>query len=185
MNATTALVQMQRMQRPGRILGTLRMHNIRNFSISSQQGGLSPLDRTAFSAHSIQMVNAGSVNLAALNGYNVLDNSGTPLIITGQLTGCSFVAMRIGTGVLMTHIRPIGTTPQQLETDLRNNGAFNGHVGAITVYGANTDYNHATEDVSIVGVATSATHWRVFAQVHPNARTGNNRQVTRLDYFDI
>ena len=183
--ATRDGAAVQRMQRPGRTLGTLRMHNIRNFSMSSQQNQLDPGDRTQFSAHSIQMVNAGAVNLAALNGYNVLDNSGTNLIVTGQLTGCSFVALRVATGVLMTHIRPIGTTPTQLEIDLRNNGAFAGNAGAITVYGANTNYNHNTQDVSIIGVPRSPTQWRIFCQVHPVARVGNNRRVTRLDYFDI
>lgn len=173
----------QRFTRPGRILGNLRPHHIRNFSIGT--GNVANTDSTGFMAHSVQMVNANAVNLAALNGYFIADNSGTDLMVTGQITGCAFVALRVAGGVVMTHIRPMGTTPQQLELDLANHGAFFGHPGPLTIYGAATNYNQPTQDVTVIGVATAPTQWRVYAQVHPNAATGNNRQVTRLDYFDI
>lgn len=81
-------------------------------------------------------------------------------IVTGQLSGCSFVVEQLGGGnIRCAHARP---------TAALNGPALRAAIaglGGNTVYGTGTEYNAATERVSIIGVANhTAATWDFYAQ---------------------
>jgi hypothetical protein len=144
--------------RPGHILGTHRMHETESFDIRSvaAMGAIGPLTaRYAFLAHSIHM----DLGTAQMKFYR-LGAGGPPIMVTGELSGCSFVMVDAGGGqVDVAHVKPTG----QIGKDLFGNLS---RVKDFVVYGAggtHGNYDSDTRLASIVGVRDGA-QWRIFAQ---------------------
>ncbi len=106
-------------------------------------------------------------NLAAMTTYT-LSHTGPALMMTGELTGCSFVITPVlnSNDIVVSHVRPGGlTTPngQALRANL-----LASHQNS-TVYGFE---QNATERgmygvdraVTIIGIRDSHNRWRIFAQ---------------------
>ena len=164
-------------ERPGRTLGTLHMHSISTFQILCYDPGG---DAHNFKAHSVQMVSEGSVAINAIQGYLLPDPSAHPIMVTGQLSGCSFACLSTANGVLTAHIQPNPNNAANLRTNLKNNGRFAGHPNSsIVVYGSHAGaggpgYDHNSEYVSVIGVHCQG-RWKIYAQVYMD------RKVIRLD----
>jgi hypothetical protein len=151
--------------RPGSVLGTLSMKATESFDIRAMAaiaavGGVG--NGQVFNAHSVHM----DLNQAAMHFYN-LDNAGPNIMVTGQLSGCSFV-MRAGAAgsVDVAHVSPAGTTGALLIAALQ--AAF----PAALIYGVGS-YDSNDRVVSILGVR-GGTGWRIFAQKH-DATSGDYR----------
>jgi len=90
------------------------------------------------------------------------------VLLTGQLTGCSFIVRPGEDGFYCTHIKPAGQTGNQLQDQL------NGFRMADTiVYGMNDYGNNA---VSIIGFH-NGLDWSIFAQ----RRNGRGGPITQVD----
>lgn len=159
-----------RTPRPGRLLGTLNMHNSRNFKFSPHAG--EPVgDPIQLMAWHVDVSPSNGMALDNIPGLRVSRSGGPDLVLTTLLNGCSFVCEPRPTHVLMAHLQPTGgISAAQLEADILAGGAFAGGGGDLTVFGGGLCYTAATNDVTIIGVRTGQV-WRMFAQVHPrNAR---------------
>jgi len=148
-------------KRPGTIMNTLRMKPTESFEIRSDAAMLGvpvvpgvPVNGHVFQAHSVHM----DLGIGAMNFYN-LGGGGPNIMVTGQLTGCSFI-MTAGAGgsVNVAHVSPTGTTGVLLRAALAAANA-----GA-QIYGVG-QYDHNDRTVSIMGVRTGTT-WRIYAQKH-------------------
>ena len=142
-------------RRPGSVLGTLNMHTTESFDVRSAAivfGG----NGHPFSAHSVHM----DVGTGAMGFYR-LDGTGPNIMVTGQLSGCSFVMMPVGANdVDVAHIKPHQITGKTLHDNLSNTFAN------AVIYGDSKDggfYDSDTRVVSIVGVRF-AGEWRMYAQ---------------------
>ncbi len=124
----------------------------------------------SFMAYAVAMVSYNDVaNPGALDGYEVLNGGGPEIMVTGQLTGCTFAMLETVRGVLMTHLRPgVGTTGAQLRDALAAGGAFAAHDGQpIVSFGAGQGprlYDSGAERVTVIGVRRS-WRWTVYAQI--------------------
>ena len=108
--------------RPGSILGGLNRHTTQRFTArpNSIFGG------TSFHAFHIPV----QVSNIAINPH-FLPVSGTGIMLTTELTGCSIVMIPGGGSFSVAHLQPTGETGAQLRTRLTQPG--------ITIYGQ-TDY---------------------------------------------
>jgi hypothetical protein len=142
--------------RPGRILGTLNMHATESFDIRSAAIVVGPGGGHRFQAHSVHM----DVGTAAMGFYR-LDGAGPNIMLTGQLSGCSFVMMPAGVGSIdVAHIKPHQISGKAMHANL--GGAF----ANAAIYGDSTQggfYDSDSRVVSIVGVR-SGGQWRIYAQ---------------------
>lgn len=149
-------------KRPGSLLGTLSMHDTESFEIRAAGGAMAAVGAGhgghPFLAHSIHM----DLGTAAMGFYR-LDGAGPNIMVTGQLSGCSFAMLSGGPGqVDVAHIKPVGAmTGQNLYANLT------GAVVNAQVYGAadmSGHYDSHDRVVSIIGVRTPAGQWIIFAQ---------------------
>ncbi len=110
----------------------------------------------AFQAHSIHM-DVGTGNM----GFYRLGAAGPTVMITGQLSGCSFVMSPVAAGVVdVAHVQPQGQTGQALQATLA------AAVPNAEIYGAagtGGNYDSADRRASIVGVRFGGA-WRIYAQ---------------------
>jgi hypothetical protein len=151
--------------RPGSKLGTWSMKATESFDIRAMAGigavgGVG--NGHVFNAHSVHM----DLGQAAMAFYR-LDNTGPNIMVTGQLSGCSFVMTAAAGGTIdVAHVKPVGITAATLLTNLTaaNPGAL--------IYGAGA-YDPNDRTVSIIG-ARDAAGWRVYAQKH-DATSGDYR----------
>lgn len=112
-----------------------------------------------FNALSVPMHNYNAVTVAALDHY-LLDGTGDGLMITGQLSGCTFAWRVAGNDLMCTHIRPVGTTPTQLQNALRTNGRFTAApVSPLYTFGMD-DYGPYA---NVIGVRKNG-QWSLYAQ---------------------
>jgi hypothetical protein len=124
----------------------------------------------AFQAHTIKMIGWSDLHddghsPITLAGYT-LDALAPGLMMTGQLSGCAFCMLRVGTTVICTHIQPTGTDGATMQNALQARGAFAGHPAQpLTIFGRNNYAAYA----SVMGVR-KAGEWRVYAQ-HLNSPT--------------
>jgi hypothetical protein len=145
--------------RPGSRLGTLRMHATESFDIRAAgalAGALPGAANHPFLAHSVHM----DVGAAAMGFYHL--PAGAPnIMVTGQLSGCSFVMVPAGVGqVDVAHVQPQNQTGQALY------GNITGAIPNAQVYGASGtrgNYDSADRRASIIGVF-AAGQWRIYAQ---------------------
>ena len=143
--------------RPDSILRTQKMHATEAFSISTVT---SPLCHS-FNAYSIEMVQS---NVAPIVLYNI-PTGGPNIMVTGALTGCTFIIDRGPHGTIAcAHLQPNGETGAQLHARLKT-------AGYDKVYGRER-YDHLHDStnplsfdrtVTIIGVRIGG-HWQVYAQ---------------------
>jgi hypothetical protein len=135
-------------------------------------------DKPQFKAHAVAMhcydgkkTPASKDALGALASDELplyeLNDKGSDLMMTGQLTACSFVLLRKGKSVFCTHIEPgkdAMKTGADLDRELSARGLFDGHREKPVVWGKT---KYPDPDVAfIVGVRTSGK-WAVYAQLRP------------------
>jgi len=146
--------------RPGKILKTKRWHQTESFNIGTMQYIKARTGNAHnFLAHSIHM----DVGQANLNFYTLPAIAGPSIMVTGQLSGCSFVISPIdySQDVNVAHIQPAGVNG----VNLRNNlVALHPHA---TVFGpSNQKGNYLTANnrvASMIGIRT-AGRWNFYSQ---------------------
>jgi len=145
--------------RPGRVLKTKRWHQTESFNLrtaaSMHQLGQRGVQ---FLAHSVHM-DAGANNL---NFYRLPSIGGPNIMVTGQLSGCSFVISPIANSqdVNVAHVQPVGVDG----VNLRNNLAGLHHNA--TVFGVSAQrgyYQGANRAVSMIGIR-AAGRWSFYTQ---------------------
>jgi len=156
-------------QRPSSSVGNLKMHDTESFDIRSQNSivGVAPANSFFFNAHSIHM-DAGALEM----DFYALGGAGPNIVVTGQLSGCSFI-MRPGAAgaVDVAHVRAVdGLAPATLATALA-------HMPNAQVYGGidtTGNYDFHDREASIIGVRT-AGQWAIYAQKQQPDVTGVHR----------
>jgi hypothetical protein len=159
--------------RPDNILGTRSMHGTEAFSISS---GASPMCHS-FNAYSIEMVQSNVTPIALYT----LPTGGPNIMVTGALTGCSFIIDHGPGGTIRcAHLQPNGETGAQLHARLKP-------LGYAKVYGRER-YDHLYDStnplsydrtVTIIGVRNGGK-WKVFAQKLDMMNDFSIRSVHRI-----
>ncbi len=139
-----------------------------------------------FNAHNVPMQSEESngvtmVIVPALNGVTLPAMGGPSIMVTGQLSGCSFVYQpRADGSIKVAHIQPgkrvegdvadvkIATSGMSLSANLANTGRFVGNNGAVKVFGSNY-YQHQYDDgisrCTIVGIRR-INGWNFYAQMY-------------------
>jgi hypothetical protein len=147
-------------QRPGTVRGTGKMHDtdaydIRTMVTVNNFGGLD--GGHTFNAHSIHM----DADIQTMAPY-LLGNAGPAIVVTGQLSGCSFVASaNPAGGVNVAHVRCQPGQGAALATQLAQAVANSQVYGATdTIAG---DYDANDRAASVIGVR-SGGQWRIYAQ---------------------
>lgn len=145
--------------RPGRTF-SWRKHEISSFKIQPANVAPAGVSRQLIIAHSVPMHFENTITINALDAY-LLDNAQDGVMVTGQLSGCTFcVAPAGGNNLACTHIKPVGAAGGgPLQTNINNNGAFSTHPGPLTTFGRNDYPAYAT----VIGVRAAGT-WRIYAQ---------------------
>lgn len=121
-----------------------------------------------FSATAIKMHTdfTSACNAAALQGKLVDVDQGADIVLTGQLTGCSFV-IQTGGSLKATHIKPVGQSGNALHTQI---DGF--HLANTKVYGMN---DYGGDAVMIIGFKSGG--WQIFAQKVANRTDYGTRAV--------
>lgn len=147
-------------QRPGARLGTHHWHNTQAFNLRSGAVG-NPLAGPAahnFQAHSIHM----DLNIVALGFYQLPAVGGPSIMVTGQLSGCSFIIVPTHGGNLdVAHVKPAVGGGANLRTALE---AL--HPAPAFVYGvrnAHGYYRGYDREAAIIGVRIAGA-WQIYAQ---------------------
>lgn len=146
-------------KRPGSVLGTLRMHDTESFEMRANGGPMMAVGfgngEHPFDAHSVHM----DVGLPNMGFYRL--GAGVNIMVTGQLSGCSFVMIPAGAGqVDVAHVKPSAQTGQNLYDNIVANNPN------AQIYGAaGTRGNYDSDDrvASIIGVR-SGGGWKIYAQ---------------------
>jgi len=141
--------------RRGQVLGSLRRHATQRFDIKARGSALgNPPNSVWFDAHSVKMFQSDRPHDI---GVYRLPAGGPNLMVTGQLSGCSFAIRENGDGTLdATHIQPSRNVPAGLlNRTLKRTGEWT------EVYGRE-NYS-AAHRASIIGVRRAGS-WRIFAQ---------------------
>lgn len=161
--------------RPGKILGNLNKHAVEAFAFSSQD--IRGTDPVTVKVHLIgtQEQAKKEPDFNNLEAYLCPRKDDADVMITGQLTGCTFCCLETPEGMAVAHLQPKKGGADALR-EACEQGAFQGLRGDLVVYGPGNGYNPATENVSIIGVRKSKK-WSIYAQVHP----GRGRTLTRVD----
>jgi hypothetical protein len=142
--------------RPGSVMRTHNMHATESFELHPNSAFHMPSEHI-FPAHSIHM-DLGVNQL----GFYKLFASGPNVMVTGQLSGCSFVINPSADGgIYVAHIKPVGQTGAQLAAILTHTypQAF--------VYGASAEHGYYDSDdrvVSIIGIRDGGNAWSIYAQ---------------------
>ncbi len=159
--------------RPGSVLRTQRMHDTECFYIDNQgmHGG------HGFQAHSVEMVQS---NVAAVPFYTLPAAGGPDIMVTGALSGCTFlVDVGAGGAIQCAHLQPNGESGTAL-----NNRMLGQHDA---VYGRN-NYSHLHDaanvnsfdrTVTIIGVRRNG-EWKVYAQKLDTMQAMSIRSVHRI-----
>lgn len=135
-------------RRPGRILGTLRMHEATGFRVNTAQFKQGEGDM--FPLHGLYT----GLSSQAPAWYQ-LGNTGPDIMLTAKLTGCTFVARPGAQGqVEVAHLKPDQETGLQLNTRMKVPGqdAF-----------GRLSYDIDSRTVNVIGIRTG-TNWQVFTQ---------------------
>jgi len=142
-------------KRPGTVLKTHRMHDTETFHFCLLNPPLGKPDNayTSVQVHYVEMVSATSATVFNNIVWKPLTTN-VQIMVTVQLSGCSFL-WRTQNGVLeCAHLQPTGgLTGPQLQAQLTGHGA--------NVYGRD-DYGEGRV-VTIVGVKRGSD-WRIYAQ---------------------
>jgi hypothetical protein len=157
--ANYTMVNVGASMRPGSIMGNLKMHATESFAIRSAAAMMALAaghGGHAFQAHSIHM----DVGTAAM-GFYVLGAGGPNIMVTGQLSGCSFVMIpgAIAGQVRVAHVQPQGMTGQALAAQLTG-------IANSQVYGASAttgNYDAVDRAASIIGCRIGG-QWCIYAQ---------------------
>lgn len=112
--------------------------------------------------HNVRMIpNNVHIELNDLEAYSVA--AGPDILVTGQLSGCSFVTLTLGGQLITAHVQPGGTRAAgpMLKQSLEIKGRFHGHPNQqfTRVFGAGDYPNYA----HVVGVRV-AGQWKVYGQ---------------------
>lgn len=170
--ANYAMLNRGASMRPGSVLGKLRMHETESFDIKPTSFLGQGHGGHTFSAHLVRM-DEGTANM---NFYR-LDASGPPIMLTGELSGCSMVMLpATGGHVEVAHVRPRQQTGQQLY------GTLNAALPNAEIYGASGTSGHYDSDdrcVSIIGVRAGG-QWFLFAQKKLAGADGHIRSVYQI-----
>jgi hypothetical protein len=180
-DATSSLANVP--QRPGSVLRHLNQHDTRFFWIRHGRNLVpGPVAGTCwFNAHSVKMWDASKPN--DVLPYTLPAAAGASLMVTGELTGCSFAIHDNHDGSLVvTHIKPHLLVPGEhkglevrakpLQKLLEANTFWD------VVYGGK-NYDSGQRRVSIVGCRT-ASGWKIYAQKLENLAPHNVRTVKRI-----
>lgn len=160
--------------RPGSILGTKKLHGTEAFNIRATASGIHAANSHIFQAHSVHM----DLGYAAMLYYR-LNMMGPNIVVTGQLSGCTYVIQpAVGGGVDVAHIQPVGgMTGATLAANIKAN-----HPNAF-VYGATAGrgfYDSDKRVVSIVGVRIGGG-WSLYSQKQdPAGQAFTIRSVYRI-----
>lgn len=109
------------------------------------------------------LYNDVNFNSAAMDTY-ICDGSGDGIMVTGQLSGCTFCIMPTAGGVACIHVKPEGIGAIQLHNELHTQGRFNGHNTALTTWGRN-DYPNFS---NVFGIRRGG-QWSFYAQLSADA----------------
>lgn len=180
-----------RTPRPGSILGTLHMHDSKNFLFvpPAHQGNIAGPSQHLLVWHVDVTPRAGLPNLQSIPPLRVSKAAGPDIMVTTSLNGCTFCCETVGNDVFMAHIQPTNTGAL-LATEFNNGGARNGGQfvggnGNLTYFGSdgtNLGYDAGQNNVTVIGVRLANT-WRVFAQKQSPINVGN--QVTGVVEFFV
>jgi len=157
--------------RPGSFMKTLNAHptdgvRLDTSTVANGQGQL-------FQAHSVHM-DAGAQNL---NFYTLDAETGPSVMVTGQLTGCSFVMRETANGLEVAHVSPgPGQTGQQLHTALADT-----HPNVYGAAGTSGNYDSQDRSVTVVGVRANGK-WRIFAQKQVRAALAQGNKEIKSVY---
>jgi hypothetical protein len=106
-----------------------------------------------------------------------LNDKGSDLMMTGQLTFCAFVMLKKGNRIFCTHVEPgkdAMKTGADLDKELSAKGLFDGHTEKLVVFGKT---KYPDPDVAyIVGVRTSGK-WAIYAQLRP--KSDDSKPITK------
>lgn len=175
-----------RTARPDEVLGTLRMHESKNYKFTPRRESVigSPAQVRVWY---VDVTESATVVQNRIPSLAVSRRAGPDIMVTMLLTGCTFVYEPTPHCVLMAHMKPAAGQPPgegaRLETAIMNSYMLSGGLGfgKATAFGAGRAYTSLTEEVTIIGVR-SQEQWRLFAQYHP--RAGDNmRSVTQVVEF--
>ncbi|BBL99926.1 hypothetical protein [Microbulbifer sp. GL-2] len=161
--------------RPGTVLGTHNMHTTESFQIRGNAFYLATNPHLFFT-HSIHM----DVGAANLGFYRLPSATGPSMMVTGQLSACSFVIRPVvgSTALDVAHVQPAAVNGDTL----RNNLAAT--YGTAFVYGTSNQrgfYNGANRTVSVIGIRTG-TNWKIYAQKHDRT-TGDYRILSVYEIY--
>jgi hypothetical protein len=139
-------------ERPGRILGTLRMHQTQGFTIccNGMPQNTSLQMRAMFSAHYVEM----RESTAAMQWYALA--MGSDIMLTCKLSGCSFAVREQNNAVQVAHVQPRGVTGVGLQYSLAYNQPDR------IIYGG-LNYDTATRSATVIGV-NRAGQWKIYVQ---------------------
>lgn len=158
--------------RPGRVLGSLWTHEISSFRLAEQSfmAGVNP---TGVQGLVVPMVNYNSDadRCPNLSGdvtkmpHYVVDNSAN-LMVTGELSGCTFVWLERGDGATLwaTHVRPTGLTGGELHKKIKDEGRFDADTATRLSTFGRMDYPDQRERATVIGVRVHGK-WKLFAQI--------------------
>jgi hypothetical protein len=181
-DATASLPAGSVPQRPGSVLRHLHQHDTQLFFIKAgASAGPNVAGSAWLVAHSVKMWDAGKAH--QVQPYTLPAVGGPSLMVTGELTGCSFAIHDNNNGSLVvTHIKPHLLAPgehagavlraQPLQTSLQNNPYWD------VVYGGK-DYDTGNRRVAIIGCRTGTT-WKIYAQKLENAMPFTIRKVKKI-----
>jgi len=130
--------------------------------------------------HNVRMIpNTESIDLADLEAYS-LGAGGPDIMVTGQLSDCSFAVLSAGGNHLVAHVQSGGVRvrPAELKAILQRTGRFHGHADQRLnrVFGRG-DY---TCLASVLGVRVGG-QWQIYAQHYTGSGvTFRITDVTRL-----
>jgi len=179
----TVYIQKHNMSRPGSFLGKKRMHQWYLYSFEHKQPKSNPMtgdinpEYTNFQAYYVPISWSDDPNPTWCDADN------DPVImITGQLSGCSFVVKDAGEGgeLRTTHLQPtIGRPGGNVTGDALNTALKRDHEDW-TVFGK-SNFDSDTYIVNVIGVRDRDKGWQIFAQ----KRNRWNQQWTILDVAKV
>ncbi len=159
-------------ERPGSILRTKNMHTTQSFQVRARAAaaGNNPAGSVWFTAHSVKMFH--SDNISAIGTYTLPVAGGPNLMVTGQLSGCSFAIHDVGDGSLVVaHIQPgthLAARPLQ--------HALQAIPDWTIVYGRD-DYSH--DRVATIVGARVGGRWHIWVQKQD--RTTGDYQIRKVE----
>ena len=132
-------------QRPGGILGVHRMHTTQAFTLQN-----APTQGAAnFTAYGVHMGRS-----QAGPQWFELPQSGPDIMLTAKLTGCTFVARRVGQVTEVAHLQPEDENGVELHQRMQDAGH--------RAYGR-LRYDLDSRSINVIGVRRGA-QWEIYAQ---------------------